>query len=273
MGPPAAEPKRSGLKLRLLSAAVLVPIVLLLVYLGAWPFAMLVAVASGIMLFEWLQMLYRTGALPAGLAGLGMAIAVVLLGQGWPVAGFGMLALTGGVVWVIVSGPRRRWWIALGLVWIALPCVALVWLRQAPDGGLAAVLWTLVMIWSADTGAYFAGRGIGGPKLAPSISPNKTWAGLVGGMLTAAVASVLFALVMGGQALLTAALLAALLAPWSQVGDLAESAIKRHVGVKDSGKLIPGHGGILDRVDALLFAAPAVALIAAVWPMGNLPWH
>lgn len=273
MGPPAAKPKSSALGLRVLSAAVLIPIVLVLVYLGGWYFSVLVAVAAGLMLSEWLNMFYRPSMPLLWLASALLAAAVLLAaGDRAPMA-MACLAGAGLVSWLAASGTRSRLWIPLGLLWFAAPCWALVWLRQAEAGGLAAVLWILAMIWAADTGAYFAGRGIGGPKLAPRVSPNKTWAGLIGGMVAAALVSVGFALAVDGQALSVAIVAAALLAPWSQVGDLAESAVKRHVGVKDSSALIPGHGGIFDRVDALLFAAPAVALIALFLPMGELPWQ
>lgn len=274
MGPPAAEPKPSALARRVLSAIVLVPIVLLLVYLGGWYFALLVAVAAGLMLSEWLNMLYDRRRMPlVWLASVLFAGAVLLAAADWELPAMGAMVAAGLVSWLAASGTRSRLWVPLGLLWFALPCWSLVWLRQAEAGGLVAVIWILLMIWAADTGAYFAGRSIGGPKLAPRVSPNKTWAGLIGGMVCAALVSVAFTVTVDGQALVVAAIAAAVLAPWSQVGDLAESAIKRHVGVKDSGTVIPGHGGVFDRVDALLFTAPAVALMAVFLPMGELPWQ
>ncbi|MBT3397060.1 MAG: phosphatidate cytidylyltransferase [Alphaproteobacteria bacterium] len=150
--------------------------------------------------------------------------------------------------------------------------MALLWLRMG-DNGMLAVLWLFLSVWSCDTGAYFAGRGIGGPKLAPRISPKKTWSGLLGGMFLAAVASVLLAVLLQQKDAALFAALGALLALISQCGDLAESALKRHFDVKDSGALIPGHGGILDRVDGVLFAAPVLALAVAVPASGILPWQ
>ena len=126
---------------------------------------------------------------------------------------------------------------------------------------MLAVLWLFVTVWSCDTGAYISGRSIGGPKLAPRISPNKTWAGLLGGILAAVVASVLLALISGSGSIVLFAIQGTLLALISQCGDLAESSLKRRFDVKDSGNLIPGHGGILDRVDGVLFAAPTLALL------------
>ena len=273
MAPPAADPKRSNLTQRVLSAAVLIPLVLLLVYLGGWPFALLVAVAAALMLHEWLHMLFQPRALPSAAAAVLMAVSVLAVQGMAPWAALPSLAAAALAAILAVSGPRSRLWIPLGIVWFAVPCMGLVWLRQSELGGMSVVIWMLLMIWAADTGAYIAGHSIGGPRLAPAISPNKTWAGLFGGMLAAVLVGVAFAWIVGSQAWLSAILVAALLAPWSQVGDLAESAVKRHVGVKDSSQLIPGHGGLLDRVDALLFAVPAIALFTAFAPAESLPWR
>jgi len=123
-------------------------------------------------------------------------------------------------------------------------------------------IWLLMVVWSADIVAYFAGRGIGGPRLAPSISPGKTWSGFCGGMVGAVIIGAMVTMVNGPFRILTALFLAVGMAVAVQVGDLAESALKRSAGVKDAGALIPGHGGLLDRVDGLLFAAPVLAVIA-----------
>jgi len=128
---------------------------------------------------------------------------------------------------------------------------------------LLPLLWLLFVVWATDIAAYFVGRGIGGPRLAPGISPGKTWAGLAGGMLGAAVVGGAVAAASGGPAGL-AVMVALVLAVVAQAGDLFESFLKRRAGLKDSGTLIPGHGGVLDRLDGLLFAAPAYALLVAV---------
>jgi phosphatidate cytidylyltransferase len=129
------------------------------------------------------------------------------------------------------------------------------------------VLWLLIVVWSTDTAAYLVGRRVGGLRLAPSISPGKTWSGLTGGVIGASVASVLTAWALGSERLAHAAGLGAIFAILAQLGDLAESALKRRAGVKDSGWLIPGHGGVLDRVDGLLLTAPVLALLigAGAW--------
>jgi phosphatidate cytidylyltransferase len=131
--------------------------------------------------------------------------------------------------------------------------------------GFALALWTLAIVWATDIGAYFAGRAIGGPKLAPVISPNKTWAGLFGGMVLAGVAG--GAITFFGHLPVLTYWLAPLLAIAAQLGDLAESGMKRRAGVKDSGHILPGHGGLLDRIDGML---PVAILVAALVANGNL---
>lgn len=150
-------------------------------------------------------------------------------------------------------------WRLTGLLYVAVPCACLVWLRNKEEGAFL-VLAVLLIIWATDIGAYFAGRGIGGPKLAPAISPNKTWAGLGGGMVAAAItAAITTSFSPFPTALGSALLIGALLAVLGQGGDLFESWLKRRAGVKDSGNIIPGHGGLLDRVDGLVLSVPVFA--------------
>jgi phosphatidate cytidylyltransferase len=149
--------------------------------------------------------------------------------------------------------------------------VALLWLRHQPSFGRETILWVLVCIWATDIGAYFVGRTAGGAKLAPRISPGKTWSGLIGGMAWAAVASAATGYAFGLGETLHLAIAGAALAVIGQAGDLLESAAKRRAGVKDSGRLIPGHGGLLDRIDGLM--AVLVAVAAARLVLGDSwPW-
>ena len=161
--------------------------------------------------------------------------------------------------WVrlVANAPRRTRmiWKLFGVLYVIIPCVALLELRQFYDMWL--VLWLFLVVWATDIGAYAAGRAVGGPKIAPGISPNKTWAGLAGGMLLAGVVSGVLAFYFQ-KALGVFIVLAMILAVIGQIGDFFESWVKRHFGVKDSGGLIPGHGGILDRVDGLVVVAPVV---------------
>ncbi len=162
----------------------------------------------------------------------------------------------------MTRGRALAWSLPVGLVWILPAVVALAWLRNREPGGAQTILFVFCVVWASDIGAYMVGRLVGGPKLAPSISPGKTRSGAVGG-LGAVVLVGLVAAWLGGGSYGTAAMVAAGLGVAAQAGDLLESAVKRHFGVKDSGNLIPGHGGLLDRLDAVLTAAPlAWALVA-----------
>jgi phosphatidate cytidylyltransferase len=159
-----------------------------------------------------------------------------------------------------LTGAAEPLWAASGTVWIALGTIAFLWLAADPAAGRATAFWLLALVWVNDTAAYAAGRLIGGPRLAPRISPNKTWAGFWGGVLAAAATGWIAAVLAGGSPLALAGV-SLVLAVAAQLGDLAESLAKRHFGVKDSSQLIPGHGGLLDRVDGLLAAAGTAALI------------
>ncbi|MFN7177641.1 MAG: phosphatidate cytidylyltransferase, partial [Thermaurantiacus sp.] len=191
--------------------------------------------------------------------------AATLLVAGMGDAGAALLLLfigAGVLLLVAVSfGPRGRLSLVAGLLYAGLAGIALIWMRGL-ELGFQLILWTMALVWATDILAYFAGRAIGGPKLAPRISPKKTWAGLGGGVLAAAAASALIGLAFGWSAPIALLLLAgALLAIVAQGGDLFESWLKRRQGVKDSGRILPGHGGVMDRVDGLV----PVALVVALW--------
>jgi phosphatidate cytidylyltransferase len=268
----------SGFALRMVSALAMMPVALVLVILGDWPFACLVGLAVVLMAIEWRQLTDARfggdgGALAgASVAGLGLAV-VVLAASGR--ASEALLVLLAGalaaglIAWRLGASPL---WIGLGAAYLALPALALVWLRGLPQLGLQIVVWLLVVVWTTDILAYLVGRNVGGPRLAPRISPGKTWSGLCGGVLAAALAGAVTAWAVGSERLLHAAGLGGLLAVVSQIGDLIESILKRRAGVKDSGTLIPGHGGVLDRLDGLILAAPVLALLGLVFGPRILPW-
>jgi phosphatidate cytidylyltransferase len=268
-----------ALRLRVLSALALVPLALALVVLGGWGFAAFVALAVVVMGLEWCRLsALRHGRRSAWIAGGAVLVVglgtILLIATGRAEAALvcllaGML-LAGLVAW-LAGGPPG--WTSLGVGYVGLPALAVLWLRGMPEQGLAILVWLLVVVWATDTAAYFAGRALGGPRLAPAISPSKTWSGLCGGMLGAALTGALAAWLFGSSRLLQAAGLGALLAVVAQAGDLVESSFKRAAGVKDSGTLIPGHGGLLDRIDGLLFAAPALALLGLIAGPENLPWR
>ena len=161
-----------------------------------------------------------------------------------------------------------------GLAWITLAAAALVALRTDPSAGRANVMFVVLLVWATDIGAYTAGRAVGGPRLAPRISPGKTWSGAAGGLLAAVVAGILVAAAQGpAPRLPAAAAVAAFLSIIGQAGDLLESLAKRHFGVKDSGNLIPGHGGALDRLDATLAVLPVAWLLAHLAGHGVVMWR
>lgn len=241
---------------RILSALVLAPAVLGAVWYGGVVFQIMLGSVIILAAYEWARLTcgpvwYGDMAIIAG-----TALAALLLPglTGWILlAG---MAVSGGVCWI--RGQEYRWRL-LGVPYIALGPVAMLWLREQDGVGFTLIVWLLLVVWAMDIGAYFAGRAIGGPKLAPRISPNKTWAGLAGGMASAGLAGGAVAFVSSLGPVWMLAVLAALVGAWSQVGDITESMVKRHFGVKDMSNIIPGHGGVLDRIDGLLFAAPALA--------------
>jgi phosphatidate cytidylyltransferase len=171
---------------------------------------------------------------------------------------------------------RRSGWAPLrpiGLAYVVLAGAALLWLRNDADTGRADVVFLLVVVWAGDIGAYLVGRWIGGPRLAPGISPGKTWSGAIGGLLAAVAAGLLAAHFLSNAASWRAVVIAAVLDVVAQGGDLLESFVKRRLEVKDSGQLIPGHGGLFDRLDGVLAAAPAAALLALALGRGVVLWQ
>ena len=282
-----AEPFDPALRRRVLSALVLIALALAGVLVGGRVFGLLVLLCVAVLAWEWAMMGARrwprragtiagvaafavpAAAVLAALLGLPPGHALVLL-----VAGSALAGLVGG----LLGAPAG--WTAAGALYFGLPALALIWLRVLPGGaGLATVLWLFAVVWATDIAAYLVGRAVGGPRLAPRISPGKTWSGLWGGVAGAALAGAVGAALIPGSnpgtsgRVLAAGALGAVLAVVGQVGDLTESFLKRRVGIKDSGALIPGHGGALDRLDSLLATAPALALLVLLHgPEEGLPW-
>ena len=250
------------------------PIALAVVVAGGWIFALFVGGMVALTALEWSRLsdarFGRDYARAGGAIVLGVGLAATFLAVlNRPGAAIGCVAVAALAAGLVArargSAPL---WTSVGIVLIGLPAVALVWLRSLPDIGLSALLWLLIVVWTTDTAAYVVGRRLRGPRLAPTISPQKTWSGLGGGLIGASLASVVMAWALGSERLAYAAGLGAGFAIMAQLGDLAESVLKRRAGVKDSGSLIPGHGGVLDRVDGLLLTAPALALL-----LGSTAWQ
>lgn len=218
---------------------------------------LLAAIMAAIISGEWISISRGRVLREILLVGGSAVAAVVLAGLGQPIWAVAFIAISAVAfgIW------RRAVWIPGGIVYAAGLGVALVVIRADPVEGLRALGFVAVVVWGTDIAAFFVGRKFGGPKLWPTVSPNKTWSGALGGVIAATVAGFLLVWVTGGQVSGALVIVALALSVVSQFGDLFESGIKRRFGVKDASKLIPGHGGLMDRVDGLTFAAIAAALI------------
>jgi phosphatidate cytidylyltransferase len=278
---PSPPPTRSGdatalwrdLGVRALAALTMIPVALAAVWAGGAWFQLLLAAGGVVMAYEWCRMVHGGSPLQLALHGsaalLAAALPLAMAASHWLLAGLGLLWLVSlALAWR--NGEKGSGWALAGLPYVALPVLALGLLRLG-EAGFAAVLWVMLAVWAADTGAYFAGRTIGGPKLAPRISPKKTWAGLAGAIGGAMLAGLAVWLAFGLARPAMALVLGGLLGLVEQLGDLFESAAKRHFGLKDSGHLIPGHGGLLDRVDGLVAASLTAGLIGVLRAGADAP--
>lgn len=262
------------LGLRTLSALVMAPPALLATWLGGYAFAGLVALAAAVMCWEWHRMVTKGFAGPGRFAAIVCAVAVLLaVAQPGLAVVAVMAAAIGSAAMVPGIGERSRLWAGLGALYAGLPAVALVWLRGDGEAGRQTVFWLLLLVWATDIGAYAAGRLIGGPLLLPAVSPKKTWAGLIGGLISAGAVGLGLGLAFGVGQPWGLAVASGMLAVVAQAGDLLESWVKRRCGVKDSSNIIPGHGGVLDRVDGLLAAALAVAAASLAAGQSVVQWQ
>lgn len=273
---PAPRAGRSDLRIRVVSSMVMVPTAAATVFAGGPAFQLAVALVCGLMAWEW-------GSLVADRPGRTMARSLVFamsaLSLGWMLIRGpyeGVAAAVIGALAIIVLGrftrlPRAPW-LAVAIISIAMPAIAILWLRDGAPLGLETLIWALATVVLTDIGAYAAGRTIGGPKLMPSVSPSKTWAGLAGGVVAAVAGALVAAGLVEGANPWVLAPIGALLAVVAQIGDLMESAVKRVFRVKDSSKLIPGHGGVLDRVDGQVAVLPLVALAVHLTGRSVLQW-
>jgi phosphatidate cytidylyltransferase len=253
---------------RVITGVVLIIVALAAVRFGGIGFTALIAVATLVMFAEWAVM-HRIGR-GVRLAGLGLLAAVIVaMSLLAPAEAVMALAAGAGLLGLFASRLQKGagFWTAAGLLYAGLPAVSLIWLRGLPLG-LQAVIFLLLCVWSADIVAFFTGRALGGPKLAPSISPNKTWSGAIGGvvgaMLIAGGAAAVWLAGLQGKGFGLFFALAGGLAVLSVLGDLLESGLKRRAGVKDSGTSLPGHGGVMDRLDGLVPVAIAGAVVFAL---------
>jgi phosphatidate cytidylyltransferase len=271
--PQLVRPKTGGLRLRIASALVMAPMALAAVWFGAPFFPLLVALGAAGMAWEWARLSGATATPAQGTLIATALTAVLATAAGAALIGLVIAVLGAVAVWGVaaVTNARAPFWSALGTLWLVVPCVAILWIAAGAPGR-AAIFWLLAVVWASDIGAYAAGRALGGPRLAPRLSPNKTWAGAIGGLLCTGLVGLGAARLFGGSiATLVAASL--VLSVAAQLGDLAESLAKRRFGVKDSGGMIPGHGGLLDRLDSLLTAAAVQGLMLLLDAGLLSDWH
>jgi phosphatidate cytidylyltransferase len=253
-----------NLLMRVIAGAVLAPVAIAIAYAGGWLWTTLVTFAAVGLYIEWLTIVgaaRETRVVASGAIALAIAGGCLAFGR----IDAALLALALGLAVALLS-PERRRWIAAGFCYAAVALVASVLLRLDPEMGFVALVFVLLIVWVTDIGGYVAGRGIGGPKLWPRVSPKKTWAGALGGFLASLVVAAGFVVFGSNKAdpALTLKmgpllLLAAVLSIASQLGDLFESAVKRRFGVKDSSHIIPGHGGLMDRLDGFVAAVVLAA--------------
>ena len=271
-----ARSELSTLELRIMSAVALAPLPIAAIWFGSPWLPLLTALAGAVMAWEWGRLCCR-----GRLGATGIVLIAVLLAT---VAAAALMDIGFAVGFVILGAAAVFWsakrmaepepeWAAFGTLWVGLPCICLLWLARESMSGRTTLLWVLAVVWATDIGAYVAGKTLGGPRLAPRWSPRKTWAGLAGGAVCAALSGWATAAWLGLSPALPLVAISAALAIVEQFGDLAQSVAKRRFGVKDSSRLIPGHGGLLDRLDGLLAVIPVVALMTLLDGRSVLTWQ
>jgi phosphatidate cytidylyltransferase len=263
----------SNLALRVLSAAILAPLALLVAYVGGWPFALFWGIAAIIVLWEWLTLVvgpsYRFMLSSCAAA---LAVAGLLAWFGKPVTAVWMIGL--GALAAAIFAPReRRLWVLGGTGYAGGMMLAPIFLRADDGYGFVAILFLFAIVWTTDIFGYFGGRAFGGPKLWPAVSPKKTWSGAVAGTIGATVVALLVVAPFGSFDRIAITAIALILSIVSQAGDLFESWVKRQFDAKDSSRLIPGHGGAMDRLDGFWAAATVACVIGLLRAGLDEPAH
>ena len=276
-GDTGSSRQMSNLQLRVISSIVLIVVVLAVTFLGGVVFRLLSALIAAVMFYEWCA-ISRPATAPRHQLVAAVLLAVVLLALvlGYSAAGVLVLLVLSVVASLLDSriagqGREQGSWAPAGLAYAGLSGLSLALLRDGDQPGLTAILFLFAVVWATDIFAYFVGRSLGGPKLAPSISPGKTQSCALGGTVGGVLAGIALAAYAGLGNLPLLALVALLLSIVSQIGDLFESWVKRRHGVKDSGNIIPGHGGVMDRVDGLVAAAFALYAIGSMLGSADKP--
>ncbi len=274
MAQPLGASRSNALLLRILSAAVLAPLAVLAAWVAGPLLVVLTLVAVALMGWEWGRLTDRgrfgaRGALVAATEVVSVAVAAL----GWPAPALGVL-VAGALACLVWPRAERNanLWAGVGTLWIGAACVGLLWLAADPVAGRATLLWLFALVWATDSAAYLVGHWAGGPRLAPRWSPKKTWSGALGGIAAAGLVGAITAKILGFSMLSPVFWLSMGLSVVAQAGDLAESAAKRRFGVKDTSGLIPGHGGLLDRLDGMLAACVAAAILTLAWGASPVMW-
>jgi phosphatidate cytidylyltransferase len=266
-------PGSGELMLRVGSALVLAPLALGTAYLGGWPFALFWSLAAIGVFWEWSALVAggeRRSVVMVGGAALVIALTLAAAGR---LMGAGIVAVLGTAATAPVAPAQQRGWVAAGVPYAGAIGIAPIALRSDSEHGFVALVFLFAIVWTTDIVAYFLGRLIGGPKLMPRVSPKKTWSGAISGLAAAVLAAIVVARMAGLSGLSSIALVAAILSAVAQAGDLFESRLKRKFGAKDSGHLIPGHGGLMDRLDGFVFAAAVAALVGLLRGGVEAPAH
>ncbi|NTA10005.1 phosphatidate cytidylyltransferase [Agrobacterium tumefaciens] len=254
------------LRLRIISAIVMASVILAATWYGGILFRIVAGLLAILIYYEWASITRMSETNSTGNAWGWFAVAVIAGNTIFGEPSLDLPLLSGftltAALFPVLRG--RNWWLVGGIVYAGLSGISLAAIRGDELTGFVAILFIFAVVWSTDILAYFVGRAIGGPKLAPSISPGKTWSGAIGGAVAALIGGGAVSLAYHGRISLLLLGLALILSVFSQIGDLFESFVKRRFQVKDSSHLIPGHGGFMDRVDGLVFACFTVFLIAFV---------
>jgi phosphatidate cytidylyltransferase len=260
--PSGTTPPRSAeLMLRVCSALVLVPLAVGAAYVGGWPFAVFWSLAAIGVFWEWSTLVAGNALRATIMVGATTLLVALVLAAGGRLLAAVMVIAVGAIGIAPMAPAQRRGWLAGGMPYAGAIGLAPIALRSDSEDGFIALMFLFAIVWTTDIVAYFLGRLIGGPKLLPRVSPKKTWSGAISGLAAAVLAAIAVAKLAGLPGLVPVALMAAVLSAVSQAGDLFESQLKRRFGAKDSGHLIPGHGGLMDRLDGFVFAAAVAALI------------
>jgi phosphatidate cytidylyltransferase len=251
-----------NLLMRIAAALVLAPLAIGAAYAGGWYWTALVTIGAIGLFVEWLAVTYTARNVPVTIAGVvALVLMAPFLAVGNVVGALVVLAL--GLIAVGFRVTEPRMWAVAGFLYAAVAQVASVVVRLDEAKGLAALILVLLVVWATDIGGYFAGRAIGGPKLWPRVSPKKTWSGAIGGFVASLLVAIGFSASDLGKTL-PLVILAAMLSVAAQFGDLFESALKRRFGVKDTSHIIPGHGGVMDRLDGFVAAIVLAAIFGVL---------